>query len=201
VIYEHYAPADSSTPTPPAPPTTGEQPSASTGTTNAILTVDVPDDAKVFVNDLATTSTGSQRRYVSRNLQAGYSYTYKVRAEVVRNGEKVEETKVVDLRSGKNTSLAFKLEPTASVVTTVTLNVPADAKVILAGSETTSTGAVRVFSTKTLPRGEVWSDYKIAVSVDRNGQTMSKEKVVTLKAGDAPTFSFDFDEAKVAQAR
>ncbi|HEX5445689.1 MAG TPA: TIGR03000 domain-containing protein, partial [Pirellulales bacterium] len=47
----------------------------------AMLTVDVPRDAQIFVNDRLTTSTGEHREYVSRNLKTDAQYTYKVRAE------------------------------------------------------------------------------------------------------------------------
>ena len=69
-------------------PTTPEAPATEQTSTSseATLTVNVPSDARVFVNGAKTTSVGSQRSYVSRGLQAGFNYTYEVRAEVERNG-------------------------------------------------------------------------------------------------------------------
>ena len=60
-------------------------------TGQAFLTVSVPADAKVFVNGMATTSTGTTRQYVSRGLASGYSYSYEIRVEVTRDGRIVEE--------------------------------------------------------------------------------------------------------------
>ena len=56
---------------------------------SALLSVKVPADAKVFVNDRPTTSTGSDREYISRDLQTGAGYNYTVRAEFVRDGKTV----------------------------------------------------------------------------------------------------------------
>ena len=53
------------------------------------------------MNGQATSSTGDTRQYVSRDLTAGYNYTYEVRAEIVRDGRTVEQVKKVDLRAGE----------------------------------------------------------------------------------------------------
>jgi uncharacterized protein (TIGR03000 family) len=83
---------------------------------SAILTVSVPADAKVFVNDRETTSTGADRRFISRDLQSNARYTYRVRAEFIRNGQPVSEEQTVKLIAGQNQSLAFGSEqvPTPS---------------------------------------------------------------------------------------
>jgi uncharacterized protein (TIGR03000 family) len=85
-------------PSPPAPG--GAAPLPAPGTTSigrdaALLSVHVPAESKVFVNDLATRSTGSDRRYMSRGLAAGREYTYSVRAEIERDGKLLSETKVL----------------------------------------------------------------------------------------------------------
>src|SRR5207253_2270016 len=118
---------------------------------------------------LATTSTGAHRRYISRDLAAGYGYTYEVKIEATRDGKLVEETKTVEMRAGQTASLAFNAAPAKSAETTLTLNVPEDAKVTLAGHPTSATGAVRVFTTTNLSSGKEWSNYKIVVSVERDG--------------------------------
>ena len=53
---------------------------------SALLTVSVPADARVLVNGVPTRSTGDVRRYVSRNLNPGFSYTYEVTTEATVNG-------------------------------------------------------------------------------------------------------------------
>ncbi len=79
----------------------------STATNNALLTVDVPAEAKIFVNDRPTTSTGPVRQYISRDLQPGTTYSYKVRAEYMRDDKPVSEEKTVQLTAGQITALDF----------------------------------------------------------------------------------------------
>jgi uncharacterized protein (TIGR03000 family) len=166
------------------------------------MKVQVPEDSLVYVNGILTRSTGAARTYVSRGLSRGFQYTYEVRAEAMRDGVKVEETKVVSLKPGDSIELAFNsLQPANSVDTTLTLNVPADAKVTLGGNETKGAGTERTFKTSKLSRGNEWSEYVVQVSVEREGRMVTQEKSITLKAGDSQTLTFDFDSAQVASSR
>tara|TARA_B100002051_G_C16524392_1_gene529400 strand:- start:43 stop:663 length:621 start_codon:yes stop_codon:yes gene_type:complete len=165
--------------------------------TSATLTVRVPEDAKVFVNGVATTSTGAERRYVSRGLKQGESYTYQVKVEIVRDGKTLEEVKEVQLQTGENAKLAFDMDA-SDVETTLTVQVPEDAKVTLSGSQTESTGALRTFTTKNLPSGSIWKDYTIQVSIERDGQTLTKSQTIDLVAGEEKSLSFDFATEAVA---
>jgi uncharacterized protein (TIGR03000 family) len=183
---------------PPAPGGAFSQPDA------GYLLVSVPADAKVFVNGRATTSTGGERQYVSRGLENGQHYSYEVRAEVVRDGKTVSETKVAQLSAGSQANLSFTLGGTPQTAssskpprTALKVNVPADAKVYLSGKETSSTGAVREFSTTSLTEGSSWNNYVVrAVS-----QGVTKEQTVSIKAGETRELTFDFGSAEVASAR
>ncbi len=166
---------------------------------SAVLTVNVPAGAKVYVNGHLTKSTGSRRSYVSNNLTPGSDYTYRVRAEVMRDGQKFEETKNVELRVGQSRLVAFDLKPQVPM-TTLTLNVPENAKVKLAGANTKATGKVRVFKTTKLAKDASWSDYKVVVTLDREGRSVTKEKVITLSSGEKQELTFAFDDDKVAAA-
>ncbi len=171
---------------------------------NGSLVVNVPADAKVFVNGLPTTSTGSQRTYVSKGLVPGQTYTYEVRAEVVRNGKTVSDTKSVKLTAGQEYAVAFSLDSTNEKVATepqktkLTLHVPVTAKVTLAGRETNTPGEVREFTTSKLAPGSTWDDYTVVVTLERNGQMLTKEQTISLQAGENREMSFDFDSAQVA---
>jgi uncharacterized protein (TIGR03000 family) len=83
--------------------------------TDVVLTVSVPADAKVFVNDQPTRSTGERRQYTSTGLQPAAVYAYRVRAEFVRDGKPVSEEKTVQLTAGQTSSLAFSAAPKAEV--------------------------------------------------------------------------------------
>jgi uncharacterized protein (TIGR03000 family) len=163
-----------------------------------VLTVSVPADAKVFVNGKPTASTGTQRHFVSRGLRDGFKYAYEVRVEVVRDGSTLQDVKNVELRAGENSRLAFNMSAAEELTTTLTLKVPENAKVTLAGAETKSTGPVRTFSTNELAPGQTWSDYVVSVEWEQDGETFAKEQAITLKAGEKRTLEFDPSEAKVA---
>lgn len=168
------------------------------------LIVHVPSDTQVYVNGHLTRTPGSERTYVSSGLKPNRSYRYNVRAEVVRNGKRHELSRVATLAAGGRTELRFDFDTTVaqkSADTRLTLNVPEDAKVALAGSETNVTGPRRVFHTTKLSDGETWDGYRVSVTVSRNGQRLTRDKLVTLTGGDDLELTFDFTEDKVASAR
>jgi len=106
-------PRELNTPTPALPPAPGAEPApakpsaAILGADAGLLTVIVPQGAKVFVNGYETKSAGEQRQYVSYGLKPGFSYTYEVRVLAIRDGKPMEETRSVTLTAGQRTSVAF----------------------------------------------------------------------------------------------
>jgi uncharacterized protein (TIGR03000 family) len=173
----------------------------------AMINVNVPAEAKIFVNGTATTSTGAARQFVSRGLSAGNRYTYEVRAEMDRNGETVTETKTVTLGMGEQAQLAFDFTNTETPVakgdkskTKLTLRVPADAKVYLSGRETSSTGELREFSTSKLAPGAEWNDYTVKVVANVDGREVTKEETITLIGGQDRELNIDFGSTELAQA-
>jgi len=169
---------------------------------SAFLTVDVPEDAKIFVNGVATRSTGAMRRYVSRDLLPGFDYTYEVKAERMVDGQPVVQSKTVQLQAGDQAKLAFDWSTSSDELeTALTLRVPEEARVYLAGNQTSGSGTVRTFRTTKLPKGQSWADYVVRVVVNDNGLVRSKQETITLRAGDNRELSFDFDVDKVAAAR
>jgi uncharacterized protein (TIGR03000 family) len=189
-----------SLPGPSAPAPGGGAAPAETGMRrlDGLLAVNVPEDAKIYVNGQPTSSTGGARQYVSRDLQVGYNYNYEVRAEVVRDGRTVEQVKTVNLRAGDTARVAFDFPTDATPETSLTVHVPADAKVYLAGNPTKASGEKRVFRTTGLSDGKAWNDYVVRVEIERGGRTLSKEETISLKAGQSQELSFDFEADKVA---
>lgn len=182
---------------PPAPAPGG---STTSMRADGLLSVNVPDDAKIFVNGQATSSTGDSRQYVSRDLASGYNYTYEVRAEVIRDGRTVEQVKKVDLRAGETAKVAFDFgsNSTSAVETSLTLHVPADAKVYLAGNSTKAGGETRVFRTTGLSGNKGWDNYTVRVELERGGRLLTKEETISLKGGQSQEMSFEFDGDKIA---
>ena len=164
-----------------------------------VLAVRVPVDAKLFVNNSPTKSTGEVRRFVSKNLSNGFRYDYKLRAEFVQDGKTVTQTQVVSVRPGRLTNIEFGAP---SVETSLTLNVPEDATVLLSGVATKAKGSVRKFSTKKIARGKKWTDYTVQVVAERDGRTVTKEKKISIHGGDKLELDFDFDGGlQLADAR
>jgi uncharacterized protein (TIGR03000 family) len=194
--------------TPPPPgvdskpaPGPAEDKKAANSIDSTILTVSVPADAKVFVNGKETTTPGEERHFISRKLVPGYRYSYRVRAEVTRDGEPVVESKVVEVQAGETARVDFKLGGTVAkkkATTKLTVHVPADAKLYLAGRETRSTGATRTFSTALIDGDGTWENYTIRVVADDDGRMVTKEKTITLHSGEHQEVTFDFDSATPA---
>ncbi|MGD0900700.1 MAG: TIGR03000 domain-containing protein [Thermoguttaceae bacterium] len=97
----------------PAAPTTWLEP---TQETSGIVTIWVPAEAKVTINGLATRSTGSKRQYVSYGLKPGFSYKYEIKAEIVRDGQIVEEDRTVSITAGQRAAVAFGFNKPAEAV-------------------------------------------------------------------------------------
>jgi uncharacterized protein (TIGR03000 family) len=81
--------------------------------------------------------------------------------------------------------------------TKLVLNVPAEAKVTLAGVDTRSSGATREFVTSLLT-GSPWTNYSVRVEFQRDGKTLVDERTVTLYPGDNQVMTIDFAAAQVA---
>jgi uncharacterized protein (TIGR03000 family) len=187
-------PADDTAP-PPAPAPGG---STSINRADGMLIVEVPADAKIYVNGRLTSTPGEVREYVSRNLTHGYNYAYEVRAEVQRGGQTITDTKRIDLRAGESTKLAFNLAPTTEVETSITVKVPANAKVNLGGNDTNLQGETRVFRTSALKAGAEWKSYTIVATLEVDGREITKEQSIDVKAGENKEVAFDFDTTSVA---
>jgi uncharacterized protein (TIGR03000 family) len=81
----------------------------------------------------------------------------------------------------------------------LTLHVPSDAKVTLAGVTTKQTGELRKFSTNRLTSGQVWDDYKVVVEMQRDGQMVREERVIKLTGGQPQDLTVNLDSTQIAQ--
>jgi uncharacterized protein (TIGR03000 family) len=80
----------------------------------ATIVVDLPADAKLLIDNEATSSTGANRVFQSPTLNPGKEYQYTLTAQVVRDGKSVKAEKVVTVKAGQATSVALTL-PTPGV--------------------------------------------------------------------------------------
>jgi uncharacterized protein (TIGR03000 family) len=159
------------------------------------LIVNLPEEAKMFVNGNATSSTGKSRHFVSRDLQPGQSYRFDLKMVVEQDGETVERHKTVVLESGRGEEVTFDsvsvAESTEPVETVLRLNVPEGAVVFLGNNETKTQGSSRIYRTRQLRDGEAWDDYEIKVTFDG----VTKNQTIRLIGGDDLELSFDFSGA------
>jgi uncharacterized protein (TIGR03000 family) len=75
----------------------------------ATIVVDLPADAKVLIDNEATTSTGSSRVFTSPILNPGKEYHYTLKAEIVRDGKTVKAEKVIAVKAGETTPVTLTL--------------------------------------------------------------------------------------------
>jgi uncharacterized protein (TIGR03000 family) len=73
----------------------------------ARLTVQLPADARLYVDDQPIRTSKERQSFSTPRLEQGQRYYYEVRGEVVRDGKTVKETKRVVLRAGENVTVSF----------------------------------------------------------------------------------------------
>ena len=185
----------------------------------AVLVVRLPEDARLFVNDRATTTTGAVRHFVDRKMDKGRPHRYRLRAEVTIGDRTARADRVVHLLAGEALDVNIEFGPESldghptpaddaqdepptedavelpgnAPVTTIVLHVPEDARVFLEDVETTETGTVREFHSTHLSAGQEWTDYAIRVVAERDGRMVSREKKINLIAGETRELRFDLD--------
>jgi len=84
------------------------------------IMVELPADAKLFVDDRPTNSSERQRLFVTPELEGNRGHTYVLRAVVIRDGKVHTEVKQVDARPGETVKASFEnlnaTEPDQAVV-------------------------------------------------------------------------------------
>ena len=73
----------------------------------ARLTIDVPAEAKVFLDGQLMNWAAGKREFQTPDLEPGLTYYYDLRAEIVRNGETLAEAQRIILRPGEIVAVAF----------------------------------------------------------------------------------------------
>ena len=68
----------------------------------------LPAGARLFVNDVLVPQTAGPRTFDTPRLQAGFEYTYTLKAEVVRDGRPQSATRKITFEAGKPVSVDFR---------------------------------------------------------------------------------------------
>jgi uncharacterized protein (TIGR03000 family) len=74
---------------------------------SARITLFVPEDARVFINNEPTPNTSGVRSFYTPSLRSGVRNFYVVRMEVERNGQTFTENRRVDVAPGQNVNVNF----------------------------------------------------------------------------------------------
>jgi uncharacterized protein (TIGR03000 family) len=87
---------------------------ATTGTEGpATILVNLPADARLSVDGVATTSTSERRTFNTPALPVGEQFQYTLRAEILRDGRTIVETQQVNVRGGEETVVDFSFATTS----------------------------------------------------------------------------------------
>jgi uncharacterized protein (TIGR03000 family) len=73
----------------------------------ATIVVSLPADAKLAIDDHLTASTSEARVFVSPELAPGKDFTYTLKAEIMRDGQKLTATERVSVRAGQETRVSL----------------------------------------------------------------------------------------------
>jgi uncharacterized protein (TIGR03000 family) len=84
----------------------------------AYLNINVPADAKLYLQDQLMTVEGAQRRFVTPEIRSGETHLYTVKAEIVRDGKTLTKTAQTTVTLGQEAvvSIAFDGQETAAEV-------------------------------------------------------------------------------------
>jgi uncharacterized protein (TIGR03000 family) len=88
---------------------------ASASAKPATLLVELPADAKLYVDGYLSKQASAKRTIVTPDLDGGSDYTYTLKAESVQDGQTVTKTKTVTFRAGGTVRVDFN-EPAAGSV-------------------------------------------------------------------------------------
>jgi uncharacterized protein (TIGR03000 family) len=91
-----------------------------------------------------------------------------------------------------------KEESMAPAPATIVVDLPADAQLKIDGEATTSTGNSRVFVSPTLNPGREYH-YTLKAEVQRDGEPVTLERTITVKAGEITPVALTLPAAGVAQ--
>jgi len=80
----------------------------------ATILVSLPADAKLTVDEVATTSTSASRSFVTPVLENGKTYVYTLKAQIVREGKAVTVAKQVEVRAGEASQVSFEMAETVA---------------------------------------------------------------------------------------
>jgi len=81
----------------------------------ATIVVSLPANAKLLIDDRATSSTSANRTFATPALEQGKEYYYTLTAEIVRDGKNETVTQKVAVRAGEASRVNIEFPAATSV--------------------------------------------------------------------------------------
>ena len=156
--------------------------------TTARVTITAPADARLTVDGQPLAVQGSVQTFETPRLEPGQTYSYLFRAEATRDGKPVVRERKVMVRAGEDVRVDFA-DAAARAPARVTIILPADARLIVAGMTYPEGAGRRTFDTPDLEAGRTYS-YTMRAEVTREGRLLKEERRVHVEAGKAVTVEF-----------
>ncbi len=161
----------------------------------AQVVIKAPADVRILVNGAFTERSATVMTFSTPALKLGKTYAYQVKAQAVRGGQTVVETKEVTVRAGAEAVIDFtdlKAVPVVQAGTTtalVTVNMPADARLFVDGTAYPLPAKQRTFTTPALTWGKDYL-YDLKAEVIRDGKTLTATRKVAVEPGKHVTVDF-----------
>jgi uncharacterized protein (TIGR03000 family) len=97
----------------PAPEKIGKPKSSTMLPAPATIVVSLPQNAKLMIDDNATSSTSTTRVFTSPALEVGTEFNYTLKAELVVDGRTVTASKQVAVHAGDEISVSLQFPETS----------------------------------------------------------------------------------------
>lgn len=147
----------------------------------ATVVVDLPPDSDLYVDGAKANVTSARRTIVTPPLQPGMEYAYTLKAEAVRDGKPVSQTKQVTIRAGAVTQVRFDALANRAPAH-VTVRLPADAQLYVNNVPVAHQTATMSFDSPPLDRGKDYH-YVFRAELSQAGRTRRETQQVTVEAG------------------
>jgi uncharacterized protein (TIGR03000 family) len=159
-----------------------------------------PANAKLYADGHATTLTGAERTFQTPDLSEGKDFQYTLKIEYAEGTETKTQTKQVVVRGGHRTVVDFNAADD-KVSSSITVSLPAKAKLFVDGSATPASGGKHTFRTPELTKGKPYV-YQFRAEVERDGKTEVETKEVNFVGGEAVVVDFkDMTAVRTASAK
>jgi uncharacterized protein (TIGR03000 family) len=157
---------------------------------SATVVAQIPEGASLYVDGRKVPMTSASRSFRTPSLEPGQTYYYTMKAVAVRGDKVVSESKKVEVRANQTSQVTFKdLKAESSVSATLTVKLPAEAKLTVDGTPCSLTSAVRTFDTPPLDPGRSYY-YVLKAELMRDGQKREETQRVVISAGKKVTVEF-----------